>query len=604
MALGRSLSDFAFPVLFVANPLMASALSRLLTLKQIRQLAGDTSFARGEAYCAEGRVRSLVAHGDTLTATVTGTENYTVRLAAEDGALTHRCSCPVGADGAFCKHGVAVALAWLAADPREANAESSASTPLVTLDDLRPWLIEQPSATLAGWLLETAERDDRLREKLLRHAARATHKGLDLSAYRKSIDRATRTGGFIEYSAAFGFAEGVREAVEPLRELLTGDVAQAAAVIELVEHALARVEEAMESADDSNGEIGTLLTELQDLHLAACEAARPDPAELAARLFEWELGDGWDVFYNAAETYADILGAAGLAAYRRLAEAAWRKLPSLKPGDNKGYDGSRFRLTSIMEALARTSGDVEALVAIKARDLSHAYHYLQIAELYRNAKQSDVALDWAERGVKAFPRDTDERLLEFLADEYHRLGRHDKALALMWRPFESRPSLEHYQLLKKHADRADAWPQWRDRALVTLRKMIAQEAAGKKGRVDFGWGHAHHGTLVQVFLWEKDHQSAWTEAQKHPLDRRLWLELAAVREKTHPADAIPIYLREAEALIAQAGNRSYGEAIRRLKQIKTLHLRLSLADEWTATLVRLRTQHKAKRNFIALAASL
>jgi uncharacterized Zn finger protein len=90
---------------------MPSALSRLLTLEQIRQRAGNTSFQRGQAYCERGQARSLVAHGDTLTAAVAGTEIYAVRLAADGGKLEYRCSCPVGSDGAFCKHCVAVALA-------------------------------------------------------------------------------------------------------------------------------------------------------------------------------------------------------------------------------------------------------------------------------------------------------------------------------------------------------------------------------------------------------------------------------------------------------------------------------------------------------------
>jgi uncharacterized Zn finger protein len=582
---------------------MASCLNRLLTLNQIRRLAGDTSFRRGQAYCERGQVRSLVAHGDTLTATVTGTESYAVRLAAKDGNITHRCSCPVGTDGMFCKHCVATALAWLEAGP--VRGQSIADSPLVTLDDLHPWLLSQPAASLATWLLETAERDDRLREKLLRAAARATAKGLDLSSYRKSIDRATRTGGFIDYYGAGSFAEGVREAVEPIRELLVDMPSQAAAVVDLTEHALARVEDAMEQADDSNGEIGRLLTELQDLHLAACCVAKPEPGELATRLFEWELNDHWDVFYHAAETYADLLGSAGLAAYRRLADAEWKKLPALKPGDREDYDGPRFRLTSIMEALAGTSGDVDALADIKAKDLSSAYHYLGIAELYREAKRPDEALDWAEQGLKAFPDTDDMRLLEFIADEYHRRKRNDEALALIWRPFETNhPALVDYQRLKKHADRAKVWPHWRERALAVLRQLIARETRGKTTRASSWWGPGARDTIVRVFLWEKDVETAWKEGHGHPLRRDLALELAAAREKTHPADAIPIYLGEAEALIAHKSNRAYDDAVHWLKQIKTLHLRLNLADEWMAMLERLRIQHKAKRNFIARATVL
>ncbi len=63
-------------------------------------------------------------------------------------------------------------------------------------------------------------------------------------------------------------------------------------------------------------------------------------------------------------------------------------------------------------------------------------------------------------------------------------------------------------------------------------------------------------------------------------------------------------MREAEALIAQTNYPAYEAAVGHLKKVKSLHLRLNQADEWAALLARLRLQHKAKRNFIALAAKL
>jgi uncharacterized Zn finger protein len=590
----------------------SSSLRLVLTASHVRQLASDRSYARGETYVADGHVLSLVESRDTLTATVRGTSDYRVRLTAADDTLAYRCSCPVGADGKFCKHAVAVALAWLAADnPKKSRspgaAKAASATPVVHLDDLRPWLLEQRPAMLTDLLLETAARDDRLREQLLRAAARATSKGPDFTAYRKSIDRATRTGGFIDYHSAGGFAENAREAVMPLHELLAEDRAHARAVIELAEHALERVEAALSEADDSNGEISDVLSELQDLHFAACEAARPDPEALAARLFAWEMRSDWDTFYHAVETYADILGPTGLAAYRRLAEAAWKSLPALtaRAGERATYEGKRFRLTSIMEALASTTGDLEALVAIKAKDLSHAYHYLQIAELYHNANQPDAALDWAERGLKAFPQDTDARLLGFVADEYHLRRRHDDALALIWRLFDARPSLENFQLLQKHAGRAgtEAWPAWRERALAYLRKP-PKGPNHHSDRFAPLFADFHRSILVQIFLGEKNADDAWREAHAGNIADQLWLELASAREATHPADVLPIYLRLAENHIALTQKAGYQEAVRLLRKAKKLFLALDRGADWEAALERLRAAHKAKRNFLALAAGL
>jgi hypothetical protein len=83
-----------------------------------------------------------------------------------------------------------------------------------------------------------------------------------------------------------------------------------------------------------------------------------------------------------------------------------------------------------VESLARASGDVEKVAAVMSRDLSHAYSYLKIAEVYREARQHDQALLWAEKGLNAFP-ETDGRLREFAAEEDHRRRRHEDAMKRM-----------------------------------------------------------------------------------------------------------------------------------------------------------------------------
>jgi len=90
---------------------VTSKLKQVLTHQALRRLAGARSFQRGEDYFAAGQVASLVEHAGKLTATVQGTEDYRVTLSARGGVLDYDCTCPIGADGAFCKHCVAVGLA-------------------------------------------------------------------------------------------------------------------------------------------------------------------------------------------------------------------------------------------------------------------------------------------------------------------------------------------------------------------------------------------------------------------------------------------------------------------------------------------------------------
>jgi uncharacterized Zn finger protein len=60
--------------------------------------------------------------------------------------------------------------------------------------------------------------------------------------------------------------------------------------------------------------------------------------------------------------------------------------------------------------------------------LSHAYDYLRIAEVYREAHQHDQALLWVAEGLKGFPERADGRLPEFAAEKYHRRFRHEDAI--------------------------------------------------------------------------------------------------------------------------------------------------------------------------------
>src|SRR3970040_586673 len=92
---------------------MASNLESVLDRRSLRGMAGARAFERGEEYFADGQVGDLVEHQGTIAAKVQGTRPYRVKLWVENGELGFLCTCPVGADGAFCKHCVAVGLTWI-----------------------------------------------------------------------------------------------------------------------------------------------------------------------------------------------------------------------------------------------------------------------------------------------------------------------------------------------------------------------------------------------------------------------------------------------------------------------------------------------------------
>lgn len=70
-------------------------------------------FCRGEKYYRAGKVKKLILSDNILTATVNGTCRYKTSLTVKNGFLCGSCSCPLGEEGEFCKHLVAMGLAFL-----------------------------------------------------------------------------------------------------------------------------------------------------------------------------------------------------------------------------------------------------------------------------------------------------------------------------------------------------------------------------------------------------------------------------------------------------------------------------------------------------------
>ena len=87
---------------------------KILTPELLRTLAGKLVYERGAAYSQRGQVLSWVEAAETITAQVQGTQRYEVRLWLRTGQLQYSCTCLFAAEGAFCKHLVAVGLQGLA----------------------------------------------------------------------------------------------------------------------------------------------------------------------------------------------------------------------------------------------------------------------------------------------------------------------------------------------------------------------------------------------------------------------------------------------------------------------------------------------------------
>lgn len=570
-------------------------LASLLTSDLLYAMAGDITYSRGLAYAQEDCVQEVTMQDGVLSARVNGTKTYSVQLSVEGSRLSYDCTCPVGDELRFCKHCVAAGLAWMLAR-KDASAEKKtrrqpAEDPM---ERVRAFLERQDAETLRELLLAEADANENLRERLLLRDAAANADPASLKRLRAAIDRATTIHDFVDYYAAPAYAGVLDEMVDGVAAVARENPA---AAVELAEHAIWRVEAALSDTDDSDGEVSGVLARLNELHQEACLQARPDPVVLARRLFQGEMRSQFDSFYGAAGLYEEVLGETGLAEYRRLAHAAWDRLLPLGPGErDTDPELRRWRITNMMEALAKSNGDVEEQVAVRSRDLSQPHAFLHIAEIYREAGDHDRAMEWARRGLDSFPSHQNSRLRTFLADEHHRRGEHEQAMDLAWLVFADRPHLAEFKLLKEHADQTRSWTSWRERALARMREHAKQRIAGMIRLA--GRAPDERSELVRVFLWERDVEAAWREAQEGGCSSELWLQLAQLREAGYPVDSLTVYRKQVDRILIDTGDRAYTEAVKLLPRIRETMNRVG--EDFPAYLTALRTTHKRRRKLLEM----
>ena len=539
------------------------------------KLVAGAAFARGEAYHRDGRVELLAVGPGRVLAEVSGTQDYRVRLVRKGETFGGECTCPAFEDFGFCKHMVATALA--------ANQSAVESVPETgAFGRIRAHLTAKSADALVSMILELAERDPALFRKLdIASAGDSLDEKTLAARLSKAIDKATETRGHIGYDEAGGWGTGVDEALDALDAL---DSKRDGLLLKLAERAIDRIESAIQWFDDSDGECGALLERARDIHLRAARGARPEPVALARDLFHRELEDEYGCFENAAWLYADVLGEAGLAEYRRLATEAWEKLPPLTGGNRKESDADYSGLSGILDRFAQRAGDVEMRIALRAKDLSSPWKYFALAEFCLKHKGAGEALRWAEEGLWTFEDGpSDARLVLFAADLLLKAKRRGEAEAVLKRAFERSPDFNIYVHW-----RAAGGERARDEALALIERRASGEPAPFFGHpADLG---------VKILMHDRQFDAAWAMTRKHRVSRTVKEGLARASEADHPREALEVYAERVDELAKAGGDPAYSEAAGLVARMG----RLRAPAEQAAYVAALKERFHRKRNFMKL----
>ncbi|GAA1108827.1 SWIM zinc finger family protein [Nocardiopsis metallicus] len=527
------------------------------TREDLVHMAGAKSYHRGVDYVSQ--VSGVTFDGRTVRGTVAGTHTYLVELTPTRRGMEWDCDCPWAEEGNFCKHCVALGLVYLY------DSEHAVEVP--TAPGLRCYLSSLGTDELVDLVLAAADDDPGFRRRLETSAELAG--GLPGGAgARARVERALRIDGFVEYRQAREYAGTVHRVVGELEGLL--ERGEAAAAEELARHAITALSGQAGMVDDSAGHVGGAAAELVEVHVEACAAARPDASELTG----WLLGlqvKGSGLPELLLDHYAEALGEAGLEAYGERLFA-------------DGFSASEWTMRFLRSEYARLTGDTDLLVRVYGQ--GERVYYAGIVEALQGAGRAEEALEWAFKGLRE-PGRPDQRLLDHLTRALREQGRAEELQAVRWEAFERSPGLTAYRALREDTPQS-GWPAVREQALTLLRRAAARRP-----------GPHFPCPLVEVLLDEGDGEQVWAAAAEHGCDAGQWLRVAALREETHPEDAIGVYAPMVQTKLRPASTGLYPKAAELARRVYDLYGRSGREDQARSFLVELRTEHRRKRRFLA-----
>jgi len=532
---------------------------------ELLKVAGPRSFERGTGYVEA--VRGLKVAGAKVTASVRGTDDYIVVLTLpENGGVTGVCDCPHGREGFFCKHCVAVGLAFLRHAPDEDEP-----------DNLVTWLASLSHDELFDLVIDRVVEDADWRQQLDLRAAAAWADDDALLEQMTSLLNIAGFGeyGYVEEGESRRYASRVVKAQRVIDELTAADNANLAAA--LAEYAIEVIADHYAYAVDPAGVIGDAVVDLMDSHLAACLDSNLEPDGLAKFIARRMLSGG-DMPRPNLVAYRAALGVKGAAKLREL----------LTAGAATSLAGR-----AALEEFLRFAGDVDALVASMAADLPPSGDgHLKIAEELQRAGRPDEALAWAERGLRE-AASVPPLLADYVADRYTAKGRLADALTVRRDEFAVLRSEHVYDQLRTAAEQAGAWGETRPWALDLLR------ADARALRPQHGLKFAAEPVLIDVLASEGDVDAAWAEAPGVASERQ-WRRLADLAAPIRPADALAVYLRQLKLLRQETGDRAYERIADLLVSARDCHRRLGKETEFDSYLRYLRLEQKRKRKLIAI----
>lgn len=467
-----------------------------------------------------------------------------------------------------------------AAGKAKASKQTAAKTPPESDEAMvRRWLIGLPPAAVVDRAIHYAGEDrDRWRSLVAEaHAALAPPE-----ARQGTIKRLIGSPRFMDYRRTMRYAQSL----EPMFGIFADTTRQSPPqALDLVLYALQRLLTVYANSDDSSGVLGDVISRVGKSATKAAQAhTQANPAILKS-LFAVLERDDWSIV-GLLRDWSPALDDRGLAELQQMTQRRLDAMPApVKPGATHDYE--RMHVQRLLEQIMQARGDIEGILGLRAAHLRSGYDYLQLAELYESHKRHRQAIDWLERGLKAFPDET--RLHQALAAHYDREGFAEDALAVRRQAFERQPTEAHFLALRKSVRKKTDWPSLRETLYAALEK---RKDTSSSLAVDM---------KVRFMLLDGEIDRAHTLALKGGVYVDTWRKLFAAMEQPSPAAAAQIAKRLIDRTFENAYYSNYDEPVAWLQKMKALATRnRDAANLYQQTVDTLRTQHGRKTKLMKM----
>ncbi len=579
----------------------------------IRSHATEKSFQRGESYCCQGAVTSLIQRGTALVSKVEGSEYepYRVSVQFDAAGLTGAtCTCPYNFEG-WCKHIVATLLAALR------NSEDIQQHPSLS-ELLRPLNRDQLQALIETLSVDQPDLIEQIEWQLQQNAAphpEASQTTLSQPATRQTIVDPQPFHRRVQQILDYGTDDwDDSPALDEIRSVINkaddftsqGDGENAIAILEAIIDAY---RESWMNLDGSSGESGSLFYELDEAFAEALLSAAITPEDQT----EWQ--EAIEVWEEDAEDYG--INAAFAKSQAALVQG-WDD-PELvailqgettdgseleEPDSQGGCTLAQIRL-AILERqeryeeyinLARAKNcapeylmmlvhqdHIEQAMAESRKRLNHPIAALSVATALRTKGALAQALEIAQLGLR-LPGYGKAQLAEWTGELAEGLGHTDTTLQARMAAFAEIPTLADYLKIQELTE-PDKWPKRQKKLLASLRKehRFAVPAA-----VDI---FLHEGLLEEA-IQVVDQSSSYNSA---PIQQVME---AAMAERSDWV--ITNARRRAESIMDGGKAQYYGYAVDWLKLVHQAYQQSGELKKWQTYHDKLLQKHSRKRKLISM----